>query len=220
MKKGFTLAEILVALGVVGVVSALTLPSLMDNSATAQLGPKLGTAVANFEQANSTMLMDYQSDYVTDMGLSISGYLKELVKYMKGASYLGEAKDSSGSSYYCIQTRDASNICVSATEGDVFTVDNPPGGERLPHMVFTVNGVSIETARTGYDAFTFTFWNDGSLRPFGGTDFYGGEIDGGKAERSGGKHHWTTQCAINKVPKITKYCAGHIFENNMKVLYK
>ena len=31
MKKGFTLAEVLVTLGIIGVVSAMTVPSLMQN---------------------------------------------------------------------------------------------------------------------------------------------------------------------------------------------
>ena len=31
MKRGFTLAEVLITLGIIGVVAALTLPSLIDN---------------------------------------------------------------------------------------------------------------------------------------------------------------------------------------------
>lgn len=31
MKKGFTLAEVLITLGIIGVVAALTLPSLITN---------------------------------------------------------------------------------------------------------------------------------------------------------------------------------------------
>ena len=31
MKKGFTLAEVLITLGIIGVVAALTLPSLIQN---------------------------------------------------------------------------------------------------------------------------------------------------------------------------------------------
>ena len=31
MKKGFTLAEVLITLGIIGVVAAMTLPTLMQN---------------------------------------------------------------------------------------------------------------------------------------------------------------------------------------------
>ena len=50
IKKGFTLAEVLITLGIVGVISALTLPSLMNNHTKAQIGPKLAKAVSAFDK--------------------------------------------------------------------------------------------------------------------------------------------------------------------------
>ena len=38
MKKGFTLAEVLITLGIIGVVAALTLPSLITNYRKKQTG--------------------------------------------------------------------------------------------------------------------------------------------------------------------------------------
>ena len=53
MKKyGFTLAEVLITLGILGVIAALTIPGLMLDSRRAQIGPKLAAAVSAFEQAN------------------------------------------------------------------------------------------------------------------------------------------------------------------------
>ena len=46
-KKGFTLAEVLVTLGIIGVVSAVTLPTLMIDSKYKQIGVKL----AKFQSA-------------------------------------------------------------------------------------------------------------------------------------------------------------------------
>ena len=54
-KDGFTLAEILITLGIVGVVAAMTVPRLMNNTSTSQIGPKLAKAAAAFEQANQAM---------------------------------------------------------------------------------------------------------------------------------------------------------------------
>ena len=68
-KKGFTLAEVLVVLGVIGVVSALTLPSLMSNTATVQIGPKLAKAVSMFDQANAALLSDMDVDSLLETNL-------------------------------------------------------------------------------------------------------------------------------------------------------
>ena len=56
-RKGFTLSEVLITLGIIGVVAALTLPSLISDTSSAQIGPKLGKAVSMFEQANERTFM-------------------------------------------------------------------------------------------------------------------------------------------------------------------
>ena len=37
MKKGFTLAEVLITLGIIGVIAALTAPALIQNTGTANV---------------------------------------------------------------------------------------------------------------------------------------------------------------------------------------
>ena len=55
-KNAFTLAEVLITLGIVGTIAAITLPSLMTNTTTAQIGPKLAKAVSVFEQAMENVM--------------------------------------------------------------------------------------------------------------------------------------------------------------------
>ena len=93
MKKfGFTLAEILISLGIIGVISALTMPTLFTNTSTAKIGPTLAKAVSAFEQANTMMLNDLDADSLTDTGILTvdnSGdcpYLRELNRYFKDKS--------------------------------------------------------------------------------------------------------------------------------------
>ena len=50
-KNGFTLAEILITLGIIGVVAALTAPGLILRSTQNANGAKLSTMVANIENA-------------------------------------------------------------------------------------------------------------------------------------------------------------------------
>ena len=60
MKKnfGFTLAEVLITLGIIGVVAALTAPALVKNSGQAKIGPSLAKFVNTFETACEQMMAD------------------------------------------------------------------------------------------------------------------------------------------------------------------
>ena len=48
-KKGFTLAEVLITLGIIGVVAAITLPTMMQDGRKQQLGVKLAKFANNIE---------------------------------------------------------------------------------------------------------------------------------------------------------------------------
>ena len=65
-KKGFTLAEVLITLGIVGVIAAITLPTLVQDTTAAQVGPKLAKAVSTFEQANQALLKNEGVNAITD----------------------------------------------------------------------------------------------------------------------------------------------------------
>ena len=49
LKKGFTLAEVLITLGIIGVVAAITLPTMMQDGKKQQLGVKLSKFATNME---------------------------------------------------------------------------------------------------------------------------------------------------------------------------
>ncbi len=136
MKKiGFTLAEVLITLGIIGVVAALTTPALVQNTGSAQVGPKLAKAVATFENANQNMLTNLGIERITSAGvneirkkssLQIVGsgtintynsgfdeaaYTDALTNYMK-MNYLGGrdyADYSTTSSTHKVTTYDGSN---------------------------------------------------------------------------------------------------------------
>ncbi len=62
--KGFTLAEVLITLGIIGVIAALTLPTLIQNANSAKTGPELASAVSTLENAIQQFMTDYNADYV------------------------------------------------------------------------------------------------------------------------------------------------------------
>lgn len=99
-KLGFTLAEVLITLGIIGVVAALTAPALVQNTGSAQIGPKLAKAVSTFEIANQNLLNEAAMDTLTaanafngDSNISAENYVNNLANYMK-ISYLDETNDN------------------------------------------------------------------------------------------------------------------------------
>ena len=65
-KNGFTVAEILVTLAIVGVVAALTIPALVTNQRRQVYASTLATAVANFETAMTTIILQEGVDDLLD----------------------------------------------------------------------------------------------------------------------------------------------------------
>lgn len=60
IKKGFTLAEVLITLGIIGVVAAMTIPTLMNNIADAQLKTSFKKAYSIASQAWQQAVTDNQ----------------------------------------------------------------------------------------------------------------------------------------------------------------
>ena len=64
-KRGFTLAEVLITLGIIGVVSALTAPALSTNTQKAKIGP----ALARFSSILGSAVQEYMvNEELTDLG--------------------------------------------------------------------------------------------------------------------------------------------------------
>ena len=90
MKKGFTLAEVLITLGIIGVVAALSVPSLVSNFADAQIGPKLAKVKSTFELANQNLMHEEEAGtLISAVGITSSttnrhiAYANKLQDYMK-----------------------------------------------------------------------------------------------------------------------------------------
>ena len=57
-KKAFTLAEVLVTLGILGVIAALTLPSIMRLNEEAAIGSRLSKVQTSLEEAVGRVMLD------------------------------------------------------------------------------------------------------------------------------------------------------------------
>lgn len=58
MKKGFTLAEVLITLGIIGVVAAMTIPTVISNAQNAQLASGLKKFYSVISQATASIKSD------------------------------------------------------------------------------------------------------------------------------------------------------------------
>lgn len=201
MKKfGFTLAEILVTLGIIGVVSALVLPTFTRNMSRAQIGPRLSKAVSVFEQGVQAVLDDAQSDSIsgaqvacTNNGLStlLSCFYAQLGHHIKGSANGNNSFITSDGTTY------TGTMPNSITEG-VFPQDT------LVLSTFTIT-LPVEGG-DGFSTFYFHLMDDGSLRPWGG--------------RQDASNDWHSTCPDGGNVTNYRHCAGHVLENHLKLHYQ
>ena len=201
MKRyGFTLAEVLITLGIIGVVSAMVIPTFTQSTQNAKIGPKLAKAVAGFEQATKACLNDEEADSLIGAGIATSdNFRTNLSHHMKGANFT----NIDGKASYL------------AADGASYTVEsafNTITGE-FPHLTVAANEVMIDINgdagpnKNARDRFYFQLMDDGSLKPWGGSHM---DIN----------HTWSKLCKKNITAGDYKYCAGHVMENGLKVEYK
>ncbi len=89
LKSGFTLAEVLITLGIIGVVAAMTLPTLIANYQKNQVISQLKKAYSTLAQAFTMATTEYESPEGWDIsGLDSYGFIQ---KYLY--PYLNIAKD-------------------------------------------------------------------------------------------------------------------------------
>ena len=230
-KSGFTLAEVLITLGIVGVVSALVLPTFTTKMQTAKVGPRLAKAVAGFEQANIAILDGSNSDALS--GATIEGgaallqdadtYFGDevhgLVTHMKGSYDASRHKfyAADGAMYcltYAVNRAATIPSADQACEGKFKIGDgttphlNPIAGDIAYALMIDIDGDNGPNS-AGRDIFFFQMMDDGSLRPWGGS----WEVQ---------DNRWTTGtvCPKNKTATVKQLCAGHVMENGLKVEYK
>ena len=195
-KMGFTLTEILITLGIIGVVAAITIPSLFNNTSTGKIGPTLAKAVASFERANKSLLAEKSADALSDTGVTSSGsnYFVALAQHFNGtltdSNTIITTKDGVG-----YQLRNSATFPLASNSAN-------PSGTRLGYLLIDINGFENSPNADASDRFYFDIQDDGSLLPWGRGDAY------------------KTSCPNGAIPTNATMCAGSIFANNLKVMYK
>ena len=223
-KFGFTLAEVLITLGIIGVISALTLPTFTANVTDAQIGPKLGKAVEVFENGAVAYLNEHGysrlSDIPTENGASrsysIMNALRANIKYSNALATKNDSvarfSSKDGTRYFFWWE----GVNSPNAAGD-FANSRLPQDEFIGTMLIIFGNPEDANDYTNKNTFNFFVYNDGSLAPVGSRDFDTGAVDGGAS------HYWNDPHNCPNSPARVQEaasCAGSIFEQNMKVNYQ
>ena len=177
---GFTLAEVLITLGIIGVVAALTLPTLIGNYQKKQTVTKLQKAFTVLNQA-------YRLSY-NDLGEADSAELEEItseeyfekywkpyIKYTKVCTSYSDCGYTSNNPFYTLKGDVASYSFMSGNTRVAFY--SPDGflyqvfwkytdGKPLNLIIVDING-SQKPNVVGKDIFSFTRTKDGFINTLG-----------------------------------------------------
>ena len=230
-KKGFTLAEVLITLGIIGVVAALTAPALIQNAGNAKIGPTLQKVKSTIENANERILYENDASKLSAVaGNNVVAYMELLSEHISGSSYetntvthkdfdpvlteYSSNTEYAGYTYYPFKFSNSITILFRST--DEFSAKGSFLGDYMAIQV-DINGMATSPNKLGKDVFGFHIDNSGAVVPNLSALFkwLSGEDD----------HIWDTtgrsddQCNESYV-KHGRGCAGSIFDNNLKVIYQ
>lgn len=211
-KSGFTLAEVLITLSIIGVVAAMTLPNLQTDIVQRQIGPKLAKAVSTFEQASEALLNERMSDSLIDADIVSTAasnstgndLASNLTDFMKASSD-GATVTAKDGTYYQI------------------TINNGNTSYKQPHnnlvgsVLIDIDGNAKGADSLAEDRFRFSLYDDGSLRAYGSANYLGSK---GTTTTT---TPWLNNCDKTHSPNTNakkEACTGYIFENNLKADYK
>lgn len=145
MKKGFTLAEVLITLGIIGIVAAMTIPALMTNYQKRSFVSKLQKAISTINQA-------YMLSY-NDLGDVTGAQAKEMgsdayfntywAPYLKGITICTTYKECGYTKDTPWSMRDevVTNGTVGVTEQNTRTTFYTPDG--MLYIIFNAVGTTI-----------------------------------------------------------------------------
>ena len=238
MKKfGFTLAEVLITLGIIGVVAALTAPALVQNAGTSKIGPTLAKISATLENAHEQLLHDEEAtdlSKVTDN--ETDKYFEMLSKYVSGSSYetdefsadnfepAFELYDSTPSQVVWDKFKEfhfADNISLLIWiygDTNLDAAIQPKGSFKgdFATMYVDTNGFQSKPNTLGKDIFLFNIDKSGQVVPVG-SHTYAWLKDDDTLEYTAKEGDYACNDEV-----VTKGygCAGSILDNNLKVIYQ
>ncbi len=183
---GFTLAEVLITLGIIGIVASMTMPTLINRTKNKEIQVQFKKAYSELNQVSQL--------FMNDMGMSVTDFCKdsgtrvfleqELPKYFKGMFIIDDtiysSTDNDGNKKnpnYQFYTLSGAKLRLGPCDDLGFRMDSSGKiysfvgdmilqGEQGPVVCVDVNGQKRPN-KYGYDIFVFRFVDNGSVLPMG-----------------------------------------------------
>ncbi len=183
MRKAFTMSEVLLTLGIIGVVASLTLPNLASGIQNKVLQTRLKRTYSELNQIATQFYAENEisfSEWASRQ--SVNDYARKFMSYFNGGrqvstyTYADGDADVSAKMPYVIRNlggiRSSTIICDDGgfwtnNSGELFFFNNPPlSGENGPVFCVDLNGMQRPNT-WGKDIFVFQFTQDGLVIPMG-----------------------------------------------------
>jgi prepilin-type N-terminal cleavage/methylation domain-containing protein len=157
-KSAFTLAEILIAIGIIGIVAAITIPTLINGyqkkamaSKLKQTHAMLTNVIRMSEEENGTLTNDEIKSGVNLYSNDVKGFFKKyFVPYMSGVSYLKTTGVKTPANRQSLSIFSDSAYCLN--NGTCFYFMNH--STAYYYIVVDLNGPS-KPNKVGHDVFYF-----------------------------------------------------------------
>lgn len=171
----FSLAEVLITLGIIGVVAAMTIPVLISNYQKKQTAAQLKAAFSIVQQA--LKLSQEENGEVESWDTTLNGhkffekYMSHHIKWMKEYTS-GELKKEAprtllnGSAYGGTTYNGGNSAHFTLINGSMVSMNLNSAGESGLWVGIDVNGLS-KPNRVGRDTFLFFLSSEYGLRPLG-----------------------------------------------------
>lgn len=158
MKKlGFTLAEVLITLVIIGVIAAMTVPTLMQNTNAQELRSALKKAISATNQA---LTLHYAlegmtaQDYTTATAV-VDGVFKTRMNVIEGSSTFTDSSACAGTTFttadgiiYCVTNYTSANSDVETAACDAYNLNPCATQTNAANLWIDVNGAKKPNVRT------------------------------------------------------------------------
>ena len=210
--KGFTLAEVFITLGIIGIVAAMTLPTAIQNHRKKVIINQLKKSYSELSQAINMSVNengDTDSWALTNPLNTVQGNIEYTDKYI--APYLKVVKKAGGVAgwWTCTPNRQFPGLyCVSTTSKKYNY------GGWIPYILYLQNGSTLTVRGTGNRIITVDV--NGIKGPnIAGHDVYTFAISKNKLSPAVGDYTWS--CSATSTDGYNGWgCSAKIIKNNWK----
>ena len=232
-KTGFTLAEVLITLGIIGVVAALTTPALVKNTGSAKVGPTLAKFVNSVETAAEQLMHDENIGKLSDAfyesanGANYTLFGDHLSRHMimtplTDKNYVAYAPDGTteyntypGENAKLWQLKDGSVLVLTKAD-DFASLKNNPQILSLKGPMFAllydIDGMQGKNS-AGRDLYFFILDDTGTMVAAGSKAF---KAIYDTADKSGNFNSVTSCSTIGSSAAAGLICTGEIADNGWK----